>query len=310
MLNGTLELEIRLERWTAMRSDRTLTQHWHILTRCRWLIQSYQLKARRRGRTAGSASNEERLPLEIWQRILGNRMPSRLKKDDWSQLLIDLCRRFARRQAARRGDQPDAEPGLEQIYAYLADLMEGKYPPDLTVHNAILLLTLFDALSQAAQAQRPATEDELVQKLFDQYEVYAEMARPELDAAEDAAYERCKDELIAYFEQIGAQQLQADLKLARELLRRPTDERSTPDPAECPEADIAGEQPPSDDDRCEELRRDPTQNPLQRYSMLPKIRNIKESLNPLQIPVRHTLEQQQLLAANGVMDAGERAERA
>ena len=139
----------------------------------RAIIDSYirRAKARNAKETTNDADDveddpDERPPIEAWYSIVHEKVPSLAKKDDFSNIFAEiLCnqtstgnKRLKATDEAESFYEPgssnrdsddnmmshELNPNYEAIRLYLADILRGKYPPELSTADSLVVLSLIE----------------------------------------------------------------------------------------------------------------------------------------------------------------------
>lgn len=102
-------------------------------------IEKYKIKGHRHGlkRRTGSDQSQHRTSLEQWFKLVHASMKPQAKKDDLSRGLIDAMRHLA----------DDSSEKYSNVYAYISDCLEGKYPRELEGEDILVMVSLLEDLN-------------------------------------------------------------------------------------------------------------------------------------------------------------------
>lgn len=216
--------------------------------------------------------DQEKLPLVRWKRLLDLNLPSFFKKDDYSALLVSILRQFQ----VEHMQNPDHKSEMSDVYLFLSELAEGKYPAALSGSSALVLLSLLEGLSELIESDpRAAENSRLVLELFDKNSrIFQKIFLSKDVEAPDI------NEFLQYFDSISKDRLKQDLNKAKQQLANEI--KRTPNQSEA----LSKEE-----------------NPLHYYAMLPKIKRVQRCWNPLEVPVHDLKQQHESLVQNQSTDA-------
>ena len=166
----------------------------------RYLVVGYERKAKLKKETDDCKDT----PLEVWYSLCEHLIRSQIKKEDSSMCLVDLMERYS-----------VAKSKYGPVYRFIKELMEGKYPSNLTAYDSIVFLSLINELTQFIQNQELNDQKEYVRCLFRQLDEQASKKR--LNEDENLSY-------LNYFEQIDPIKLREDIQQASDQLNNKCDD--------------------------------------------------------------------------------------
>lgn len=101
-----------------------------------------------------------RVPIEAWYSAVHAIVPPAAKKDDISDILGDIMEERASELEANQGPatlesvslEPNEEkPNFVAVYRYLADVLKGKFPPELSSIDCCVVLALIENLKECIE---------------------------------------------------------------------------------------------------------------------------------------------------------------
>lgn len=223
---------------------------------------------------------EQKSPLELWTQLCNMIVPSAVKRVDFSLILADMFHKYA--EECKNNSSKYATV-YSQVYEMLAQMMEGRYPSSISAHACIVLLSLYENVVTAVQFQRSDEECHFIQQLY--AELREKLKQVSVDEDNEQQDEQNNLQLLAYFENLNEATLKQKIETARQWMKI----RDFPEYLE-----QAGEEV--------RLMGQFENNPIHFYSLLPKIRKMVQTLNPLKLPVNLLQKQQMALVEQELLE--------
>lgn len=130
------------------------------------MIENYKRKGKEFANKLKSSVNiglNEKTGTEEWYSLIHNLVPHLSKRDDLSDLLIELFHDYGQAWNQNRSEgEEEGGANYDQIYGYLSEILAGKYPRDLNPFDSLLLLSLLETLRQYSQTFDSSEEEEFI----------------------------------------------------------------------------------------------------------------------------------------------------
>lgn len=153
------------------------------------MIENYKRKGKEFANKLKSSVNidsNEKTGTEQWYSLIHNLVPHLSKRDDLSDLLIELFHDYGEASNQNRSEeasnqnrfkeasnqnrseeasnQSRSEEGAnyDQIYGFLAEILRGKYPRDLNAFDSLIVLSLLETLRRYSETFDCSEEEEFM----------------------------------------------------------------------------------------------------------------------------------------------------
>lgn len=90
-------------------------------------------------------------PIEAWFRLIHGHMQFRDKRDDLSSAISESLETIQKQEQEQQQDEEDeAEFDLSNVYEYICECMDGRYPRQLTIQESGIVVNLLEELKSVA----------------------------------------------------------------------------------------------------------------------------------------------------------------
>ena len=127
------------------------------------MIENYKRKGKEFANKLKSSVNielNEKTGTEQWYSLIHNLVPHLSKRDDLSDLLIELFHDYG--DEASDQNRSEERANYDEIYRFLAEILAGKYPRDLNAFDSLVLLSLLETLRQYSETFDCSEEEEFM----------------------------------------------------------------------------------------------------------------------------------------------------